>query len=552
MRNPALRLLCVLSFVVLAVPPLPADENENRARATLRRMQSVGTAAAARMTDTNVAPDVASIEALVPLLTPTYLPEVPLRDGWDTPLRYVRLGPQSFQIVSAGADRQFDEKSWSTAAQSEDLAADAVYLVKRQYDPGSFHRFWMAGGGARLEFDDDAIRELARPLVDAEIEKMKGMSPRQSFSYLRTSSTLRDMEVVGLFLDVYRLKYGRYPAAASMAELEPMLFPEFASSVPKKDKWGTELRYVPSPDGKSYRLISAGEDALFDETSWAKKGWLASADDDAVVENGEIVRRWTTETQPGFGPRAKLQPKARALLAEADARLEAQDHAGALQAYIDAVKADRAAADLEALRRYAPPAFEVTAPAPESRAAATAAHIAALRQFLELHPGNADAERDLVLLLPDAEAVAFAGEIVKRRPRDAEAYRLRSQLRFRAGQHMEALADLEHATTLEPGNGELFYTAGVAAYELVAKQEGLSTQQKRDLVRRGFAAFDRAEALRADYFESLSYRSLLLREQAKLESDPAVQRKLTEEADAVRQRALEILKAKRLPRNPPG
>jgi hypothetical protein len=91
----------------------------------------------------------------------------------------------------------------------------------------------------------------------------------------------------------------------------------------------------------------------------------------------------------------------------------------------------------------------------------------------------------------------------------------------------------------------------VASYEIAAKDARLSAQQKRDLIRRGFAAFDRAESLRADYFESLTYRNLLLREQAKLESDPAVQRKLIEEADAVRQRALDILKARRGKPAPP-
>ena len=557
MQISALRFLCVLSFAVLSARAVLGDENENRARVTLERMESVATAVAAYLADHNEAPNATTVEALVPLLTPTYIREVPLRDGWETPLRYERLGAQSFRIVSAGADRRFDEQSWNTAAQTEDLAADAVYVVKKQYEAGAFHRFWMGGGGSRLRYDAEAMRALAQPLVDSEIEKMKAMSPAQSFSYLRTSATLRDLEAVGIFLDAYRMKYGRYPAVESIAELQSLLFPDVGVDIPKRDKWGTELRYVVSPDGKSYRLISAGEDAIFDETSWSQKGWLASTDDDAVLENGEVVRRWTTETQPGFGPRAKLQPKARTLLAQADERLAAQDHAGALQAYIEAVKADRAAADLDTVRRYAPPAYGIAPPPPpgpdaldvstapaESRAAATAVHIAALRQFLELHPGDADAERELAMILPDAEAVAYASKMVKARPRDPELYRLRAQLRFRAGQHMEGLADLEHATTLDPGNAELFYMTGVAAYEMVSKRTGLSTEQKRDLIRRGFAAFDRAESLRADFFESLSYRNLLLREQAKLESDPAVQRKLIEQADAVRQRAIGIVRAR--------
>ncbi|HEX8153610.1 MAG TPA: TonB family protein, partial [Thermoanaerobaculia bacterium] len=337
-----------------------------------------------------------------------------------------------------------------------------------------------------------------------------------------------------------------------MAELEPMLFPEITSEVTTEDKWGTELRYVPAKDGQSYRLISAGADATFDEASWTKKGKLASADDDAVLENGELVRQWTEETQPGLGPRAKLQPKAREQLARADARLQAGDHAGALNAYMEAVKADRTAADLAAIRAYAPPAYSLGAPAPgaepppEIPAAATAAHIAALRQFLTIEPGHADAERELVLVLPDGEAVAYVSDMLKRRPQEPELYRLRSQLRFRTSHYVEGLADLEHAAKLDSGNAKLFYMAGVAAYEIAAKYSGGSTpEQKRDIIRRGLDAFGRAESLRADYFESLTYRQLLLREQAKLESDPAIQQKLIAEADAVRQRAVDLIKARR-------
>lgn len=409
----------------------------------------------------------------------------------------------------------------------------------------------------------------ARPLVEAELEKMKGMSAAQSFSYLRTSSTLRDLEVLGLALKAYKMKYGRYPAARSVAELEAMLIPEFVSNVTTKDKWGTELRYVVSKDGRSYRLISAGADTMFDEASWTKKGRLASADEDAVLDSGELVREWTTETQPGLGPRAKLQPRARTLLAEADARLEAQDHIGALAAYVEAVKADRAAADLEAIRGYASRSFVAVPPPPPpppppsgarakpqsntpadaTASHAAAPHVAALRQFLEIHPGHAEAERELLVVLPAAEAEAFAGELARKRPRDPELYKLRSQIRFRAGRYMDGLADLEHAATLAPDSAELFYMLGVTSYELVAKGE-TSEQEKRDLIRRGLVAFDRAESLRADYFEALVYRNLLLREQAKLESDPAVRQKLTEEADAVRQRAVEINAARRAKSKP--
>jgi hypothetical protein len=529
-RSIALRLLCAMAFLALFDRSLLADENENRARATLRRMESLGTAIEAYRSRHDELPKAASIDALLPLLKTVYFQELVPRDGWETPFRYVPTGARSFQLVSAGSDRIFDPKSWMIAAQTDDLSADSVYLSKGPSGSGSFIRTWTSLGSPLLRSSEE-LQALAQPLVDSELEKMKGMTDVQSRNYLRTSATQRDLEAVGIILRAWRMKYGRYPAAKSMAELERMLFPEFISQLPTKDKWGTELRYVASKDGQSYRLISAGADAMFDEASWAKRGKLAVADDDAVLENGELIREWTVETQLGLGPRAKLQPKARELLAQADARIEAADPAGALNAYIAAVKADRQVADLDAIRQYA-------------RGEALAPHIAALRQFLELHPGDRNAEGELGGILPPAEAVAFASELVKARPRDPEMYRMRSQARFRGEQYLEGLADLDQATTLDPQNAELFYILGVGAYEIASKHTP-DPQQKRALIRRGLAAFERAESLRADYSESMIYRQLLLREQAKLETDPAVQRKLTEEADAVRQRAVEAMKARR-------
>lgn len=545
-RTIALRLFCAMAVVALLGRPLLADENENRARATLRRMESIGAAIEAYASRHGELPRAASIDALLPLLQPPDGRDLVPRDGWETPFRYVRTGTRAFQLVSAGADRAFDEKSWSTPAQTTELASDAVYAAAGA-GAGSLVRTWKDSAGAPLLRTAEELQQLAQPLVDSELAKMKTMSDVQSRNYLRTSATQRDLQAIGIILRAYKMKYGRYPAAKSMTELEKALFPEFVSELPTKDKWGNELRYAVSKDGQSYRLVSAGADAAFDEASWSKKGKLSLADEDAVLENGELIREWTVDTQPGLGLRARLQPKARELLAQADARIAAGDAAGALHAYVDAVKADRGAADLEAIHAYAPRAFATDTSATAQggdRDAAVAAEIAALRQFLELHPGDRAAEGDLTGLLAPGEAVAFTGELVKARPRDAEAFRLRSQARFRAEQYVDALADLEQAAALDPQSAERFYSVGVASYEIAAKHAE-ATQQKRELIRRGLAAFDRAEALRADYFESLTYRQLLLREQAKLETDPAVQRKLIEQADAIRQRALELIRARR-------
>lgn len=282
------------------------------------------------------------------------------------------------------------------------------------------------------------------------------------------------------------------------------------------------------------------------------------------------------------GSRAALDERVRLLLEDADSRRERGDHAGALEAYIAAVKIEPAAADLARIRLYAarpyplgpppppppppPPGANVPAPPPPrhpnappppppppppdenlptaAAVDATAPHIAALRQYLQLHPDDVEATADLAALLPPAEGEAIIGELVEKRPTDPDVYHTRALLRSKAGRRLPALADLERASTLDSRNPQRFYTLGVGAYDVAANEPALTPEQKRDVIRRGLAALERTESLRADYFEAIVYRNLLLRRQAELESDPAVQQKLIEEADALRQRAMDLVKAR--------
>ncbi len=109
------------------------------------------------------------------------------------------------------------------------------------------------------------------------------------------------------------------------------------------------------------------------------------------------------------------------------------------------------------------------------------------------------------------------------------------------------LAALLFFAAISPkAQAEALYAQGVAFYESVAKTPGLTVAQKRERIRDGLAALDRAIAIKAEYVEALAYRMLLLREQAKLETDPQKEKALVAEADATRTRAFEIQKRKRV------
>lgn len=65
-------------------------------------------------------------------------------------------------------------------------------------------------------------------------------------------------------------------------------------------------------------------------------------------------------------------------------------------------------------------------------------------------------------------------------------------------------------------------------------------EQKLTSVNKGIAAEDRALAINPDYVEALVYKNILLRIKAHLSADPFEQKRLIDEADALRTRAMSL------------
>lgn len=252
------------------------------------------------------------------------------------------------------------------------------------------------------------------------------------------------------------------------------------------------------------------------------------------------------DSRPG---KPGISASAAAALQRADARMAAADYAGALDAYIDAVRSDRAVADLARIDRYAarteylPPgtpaadrqAFEQKVEKAKPR------WIAALRQYLELKPGDFDATARLAALTDPAEAESLLGPVVEARPRDAEVYRTRATIRAKNGDFERALDDYDRARDLDPRNAEGWYVAGAAGYDMVTKRE-MPDPQKARIIARSLAELEQAEAMKPGYYESMAYHSLLIRQQALLEKDRTKRKKLEAEADALHRKAADLVK----------
>jgi hypothetical protein len=109
----------------------------------------------------------------------------------------------------------------------------------------------------------------------------------------RARWTMGDMRSWAIVLDAYQKDHGKQPAVKTLEELQALVQPVYIKYAPMTDAWGNPYRVSTDADG-TVRVISAGADGKFDETTWSTAGKQTSFDDDAVVTGarGPLYRSW--------------------------------------------------------------------------------------------------------------------------------------------------------------------------------------------------------------------------------------------------------------------
>jgi TonB family protein len=105
-------------------------------------------------------------------------------------------------------------------------------------------------------------------------------------------------------------------------------------------------------------------------------------------------------------------------------------------------------------------------------------------------------------------------------------------------------AELEQAAAQQPANAQAQHLVGTFYYEK-SRDVALSADERRGYIDRGIASEDRALAADPEYVEALVYKNIMLRTKATMEPDRATQAALIREADALRNRALELAQKQR-------
>jgi TonB family protein len=172
----------------------------------------------------------------------------------------------------------------------------------------------------------------------------------------------------------------------------------------------------------------------------------------------------------------------------------------------------------------------------------------ALRKSLAADP----TKRDLYLQLAGlqeargaaAEAEATLDAMRRAFPNDKGALTMLARTYAQTGRFDQAVAVLDDLAALEPNDPQAHQLVAVFYWEKAFKDKSLPPDQTVRYIKSGIASTDRALAIRPDYVDALVYKNILLRMESGFETDPAARQAMIAEADALRNRAMELNRAR--------
>ena len=140
------------------------------------------------------------------------------------------------------------------------------------------------------------------------------------------------------------------------------------------------------------------------------------------------------------------------------------------------------------------------------------------------------------------EAEAKFNKAVEVRPNDPLGYMILAGFHNRQGNFEKAMDAWERRAKVEPNNPEAHHMIAYFLYEKAFKDYTLPAATKKEMLARSIEADNEALRLNPDYVEALTIKNIVLRMQAVTERDPKKQKALIEEADKLRNRAVDLQK----------
>jgi tetratricopeptide (TPR) repeat protein len=142
----------------------------------------------------------------------------------------------------------------------------------------------------------------------------------------------------------------------------------------------------------------------------------------------------------------------------------------------------------------------------------------------------------------DAEQTLLKAKEVK--PNDPLVYTTISGFYNRQGDFEKTIDALNKAADLEPKNPQGYQLLATYYWEKAYKDHRLSSAQRKEYIEKGLEATDKALSLNPEYADALTYKNLLLRMEGNEETDMAKRAALYKQADELREKAIELNKAR--------
>ena len=171
-----------------------------------------------------------------------------------------------------------------------------------------------------------------------------------------------------------------------------------------------------------------------------------------------------------------------------------------------------------------------------------------VKQMIDLEPGEPSNYFALAKIYEDSGEYELAEQTFLKakdaKPSDPGVFMQLAGYYNRQGDFPKTMDALNQRVALEPNNPEAHYTVSTYYWDKAYRDFRLKDAEKLDMVLKGIESVEKAIAIKDDYTEAIAYKNLLLRLQANLIKDPAKQQALLKEADALRDKANEMRKAK--------
>jgi tetratricopeptide (TPR) repeat protein len=176
---------------------------------------------------------------------------------------------------------------------------------------------------------------------------------------------------------------------------------------------------------------------------------------------------------------------------------------------------------------------------PENKAMGDEA-VNAFRRYLEAYPDDEKVREYLIGTLMGTarhdEAIQVLEEDARRHPGDKKYGMAVVRALTDAGKLEQAM---QRAESLG-GDPDVYYTIGVSAWAKSYYQPPASVEDHRKLIELGRQALEKADQVRPNHFDTLSYLNLLWREMVKVEIDPFKQQEYVQKAQGYFERAMTI------------